>query len=132
MVDSLHIPTLFEHSLARIGVNGIKRQRVGERSNHAGEGCQDSSGIFAVDPVDPVDSGEPPVVGSTDGTEIVSLRFRTLASPSSWMSQERLVGGRRADQPYPLCSTRRRRSRSGVIHRAMTSTAGRRIASNDR
>ena len=42
------------------------------------------------------------LVGSIDGTGVVSMRFRTLADPSSWMSQERLVGGRRADLAVPL------------------------------
>ncbi len=68
-------------------------------ANAVGQGCQGSSGIFTIDPVD---SDEPPVVGSIDGTEVVSMRFRTLADPSSWMSQERLVGGRRADLAVPL------------------------------
>lgn len=68
-------------------------------ANSVGEGCQGSSGIFTIDPVD---SDEPPIVGSIDGTEVVSMRFRTLADPSSWMSQHRLLGGRRADLAVPL------------------------------
>ena len=68
-------------------------------ANSVGEGCQGSSGIFTIDPVD---SDEPPVVGSIDGTEVVSMQFRTLAEPTSWMSQERLVGGRRADLAVPV------------------------------
>lgn len=68
-------------------------------ANAVGQGSQGSSGIFTIDPVD---SDEPPVVGSIDGTEIVSMRFRTLADPTSWMSQDRLIGGRRADLAVPL------------------------------
>lgn len=68
-------------------------------ANAIGQGCKGSSGIFTIDPVD---SDEPPMVGSIDGTEIVSLRFRTLGEPTSWMDQERLVGGRRADLAVPL------------------------------
>ena len=68
-------------------------------ANSVGQGCQGSSGVFTIDPVD---SDEPPVVGSVDGTEVVSLRFRTLGAPDSWMNQHLLVGGRRADLAVPL------------------------------
>lgn len=68
-------------------------------ANAVDDGCQGSSGIFTIDPVD---STEPPVVGSLDGTEVVSLRFRTLGDPASWINQERLIGGRRADLAVPL------------------------------
>ena len=68
-------------------------------ANAIGDGCRGSSGIFTIDPVD---SDEPPVVGSVDREEVVSSRFRTLADASSWISQERLIGGRRADLAVPL------------------------------
>ncbi len=68
-------------------------------ANSVSGGMQGSSGIFTIDPVD---SDEPPVVGSIDQTEIVSMSFRTLAEPTSWMNQERLVGGRRADLAVPV------------------------------
>lgn len=68
-------------------------------ANPIGEGCQGSSGIFTIDPVD---STEPPVVGSVDRAEVVSTNLRTLGDPASWMNQHRLIGGRRADLAVPL------------------------------
>lgn len=68
-------------------------------ANSVDDGRRGSSGIFTIDPVD---SSEIPVVGSSSGSEVVSLSLRTLGDPSYWMNQHRLVGGRRADLCVPL------------------------------
>ncbi len=68
-------------------------------ANPIDDGCQGSSGIFTIDPVD---SSEPPLVGTVDRAEVVSLRLRTLGDPSYWLNQHRLVVGRRADLCVPL------------------------------
>lgn len=68
-------------------------------ANSVDDGCQGSSGIFTLDPVD---STEPPVVGSVDQAGTVSMKVRTLGDPSSWIDQHRLIGGRRADLAVPL------------------------------
>jgi hypothetical protein len=57
-----------------------------------------SSGIFTINPID---SLEIPVVGSTDNEEVVSLKFTTLGN-AYWMNQSKLIGGRRADLASPL------------------------------
>ncbi len=68
-------------------------------ANPVDDGCQGSSGVFSINPVD---SDEPPVVASIDQPEVVSTRIATLGDPSWWMNQQKLVGGRRADLAVPL------------------------------
>ena len=68
-------------------------------ANAVDGGRQGSSGVFTVNPVD---SDEPPVVGSTDAAEIVATKVRTHGDSSWWMNQQRLVIGRRADLTVPL------------------------------
>lgn len=67
-------------------------------ANPVGGGAQGSSGVFTVNPVD----GDPPVVGSTDGTEVVRATVRTMGDPDAWIDQRRLLAGRRADLAVPL------------------------------
>lgn len=68
-------------------------------ANAVDDGRQGSSGVFTLDPVD---SAEPPVVGTVDESEVVSVHLRTLGVPGSWMNQHLLVGGRRADLAVPV------------------------------
>jgi len=67
-------------------------------ANAVDDGAQGSSGIFTINPVD---STEPPIVGAIDTAEAVSADLTTLGNPSWWMSQHRLIGGRRADLAIP-------------------------------
>ena len=67
-------------------------------ANSVDDGAQGSSGIFTINPVD---SAEPPIVGAVDSTEVVSMQLTTLGDPTWWMSQQRLIGGRRADLAIP-------------------------------
>lgn len=67
-------------------------------ANPIDDGCQGSSGVFTLNPVD----ADPPIVASTDRTEILSATFTTLGNPGAWMDQRRLIGGRRADLVVPL------------------------------
>ena len=68
-------------------------------ANAVNDGCQGSSGVFTIDPVD---SSQPPIVGSVDRPEVVSVHLQTLGAPDSWMDQHLLIGGRRADLAVPL------------------------------
>lgn len=68
-------------------------------ANAIDDGCQGSSGVFSINPVD---SDEPPVVGSVDATEVVQATVDTLGQPNWWMNQSRLIGGRRADLAVPV------------------------------
>jgi hypothetical protein len=68
-------------------------------ANSVNDGMQGSSGIFTINPVD---SAEPPVVGSVDAEEIVTATITTLGDPAWFMNQSRLVGGRRADLAVPV------------------------------
>ena len=67
-------------------------------ANAVDDGAQGSSGIFTINPVD---STEPPVVAPVDTTTAVSTQLTTLGDPSWWMSQQRLIGGRRPDLAIP-------------------------------
>lgn len=67
-------------------------------ANAVGDGSQGSSGIFTINPVD---SDEPPVVASTDAEQAVSTVITTLGDPGWFMSQARLIGGRRPDLAVP-------------------------------
>jgi len=68
-------------------------------ANSVNGGMQGSSGIFTINPVD---SAEPPVVGSVDAEESVTATITTLGDPAWFMNQSRLVGGRRADLAVPV------------------------------
>ena len=68
-------------------------------ANAVNDGMQGSSGVFTINPVD---SAEPPVVGSVDGEELVTAVITTLGDPAWFMNQSRLVGGRRADLAVPV------------------------------
>lgn len=67
-------------------------------ANPVDDGCQGSSGVFSINPVD---SDEPPVVASSDAAAVVVAPIRTHGDPGWWMNQSRLVGGRRADLAVP-------------------------------
>jgi len=67
-------------------------------ANPVDDGCQGSSGIFTINPVD---SGEPPVVGSVDTAGLIKATVDTLGDPTWWMNQSRLIGGRRPDLVIP-------------------------------
>lgn len=67
-------------------------------ANPIDDGCQGSSGIFSINPVD---SDQVPVVASTDAPEIVRSTFNTLGAATWWMNQQRLIAGRRADLVVP-------------------------------
>jgi len=67
-------------------------------ANAVGGGLQGSSGIFTINPVD---SDEPPVIGSVDQPEPITTTITTLGDPAWFMTQERLVGGRRPDLAIP-------------------------------
>lgn len=67
-------------------------------ANTTSDGCQGSSGIFTLNPV----NADAPVVGSTDGTEIVRMSFTTLGEELCWINQAFLIAGRRVDLAVPL------------------------------
>lgn len=67
-------------------------------ANTVSDGCLGSSGIFTLNPV----NSDAPVVGSQDGTEIVSMPFTTLGEKLTWINQAFLIAGRRADLAVPL------------------------------
>jgi len=68
-------------------------------ANYAGGGYQGSSGLFTLNPVD---ANDPAIVASTDKEESLTVNFTTLADPAWWMSQQKLIGGRRVDLCAPL------------------------------
>lgn len=67
-------------------------------ANSTGSGYRGCSGVFTINPVDV----EPPVVGSADIAQAVSLGIKTGGDPAWWMDQQRLIAGRRADLAVPL------------------------------
>lgn len=67
-------------------------------ANSIGDGGTGCSGIFSINPVD---SHEPPVVGSDSAEDAVRSTFRTLGDPSWWMNQGRMLAGRRVDLIAP-------------------------------
>ena len=67
-------------------------------ANAVDDGAQGSSGIFSINPVD---SLEPPVIGSVDTAGAITTDLTTLGDPAWWMNQQRLIGGRRADLAIP-------------------------------
>lgn len=67
-------------------------------ANPVGETYQGSSGVFTINPVD---SDEPPAVAPIDSECATALQVTTLGRPDWFMSQQRLVGGRRPDLAVP-------------------------------
>lgn len=57
-----------------------------------------SSGFFTINQVD----AEPPVVGSVDGAEAVTMNLTMRRDQDWWMGQQRLIAGRRAEVAVPL------------------------------
>lgn len=68
-------------------------------ANYVGKGYLGGSGLFTLNPVD---ANDPAVVASTDKEQVLAVNFTTLADPSWWMSQQKLIGGRRVDLCAPL------------------------------
>lgn len=68
-------------------------------ANYTGDGYQGSSGLFTLNPVD---ANDPAVVAPTNREEALGVNFTTLADPAWWMSQQKLIGGRRVDLCAPL------------------------------
>lgn len=68
-------------------------------ANYVGSGYQGSSGLFTLNPVD---ADDPAIVASPDKEEALSVNFTTLADPDWWMSQQKLITGRRVDLCAPL------------------------------
>jgi predicted amidohydrolase len=68
-------------------------------ANYVGEGYKGSSGLFTLNPVDAKD---PAQVASADKEEAFGVQFTTLADPAWWMSQQKLIAGRRVDLCAPL------------------------------
>ena len=67
-------------------------------ANPVGGEYRGSSGVFTINPVD---SDEPPVVGSIDEPGVIRARITTLGNPDWFMNQHRLIGGRRSDLAVP-------------------------------
>ncbi|MCV7175797.1 nitrilase-related carbon-nitrogen hydrolase [Mycolicibacterium sphagni] len=67
-------------------------------ANAVGDGCQGSSGVFTMNPVD----AEAPVVAGIDDAGTVSLDITTRGQPDWWMDQRRLIAGRRTDLAVPV------------------------------
>ena len=68
-------------------------------ANFTGGDFRGSSGHFTLNPVD---ADDPPVTASTDKEEALVVDFTTLADPGWWMSQQKLITGRRVDLCAPL------------------------------
>lgn len=68
-------------------------------ANYVGGGYKGSSGLFTLNPVD---ANDPAIVASTAKEEALAVSFTTLADPTWWMSQQKLIGGRRVDLCAPL------------------------------
>ncbi|HVE17038.1 MAG TPA: nitrilase-related carbon-nitrogen hydrolase [Chthoniobacterales bacterium] len=68
-------------------------------ANYAGAGYLGASGLFTLNPVDADDAA---VVASTEKEEALAVDFTTLADPAWWMSQQKLIAGRRVDLCAPL------------------------------
>lgn len=67
-------------------------------ANSIGNGALGSSGVFSINPVD---SNEPPVVGSDSAEDAVAASFVTLGDPEWWLNQQRMLSGRRVDLTAP-------------------------------
>ena len=67
-------------------------------ANACGEQYRGSSGIFTINPVD---SHEPPVIAAQDTDGVTRATITTLGSPTWFMNQHRLIGGRRPDLAVP-------------------------------
>lgn len=68
-------------------------------ANAVGGGAVGDSGVFTINPVD---STEIAVTAPTGAPGIARLAFNTLGDPSYWLSQERLLAGRRPDVAAPV------------------------------
>jgi predicted amidohydrolase len=68
-------------------------------ANFSGGDYLGSSGLFTLNPVDAPD---PPVTAPKDAETALSVEFTTQAEPDWWMSQQKLVTGRRVDLCAPL------------------------------
>ena len=66
-------------------------------ANSVGNGCQGSSGVFTMNPVD----AEAPVVAAVDDTGAVSVDITTRGQPDWRMDQQWLIAGRRTDLAGP-------------------------------
>ena len=67
-------------------------------ANPVGGEYRGSSGVFTINPVD---SNEPPIVGSPDEPAVVRATITTLGDPDWFMNQQRLIAGRRSDLAVP-------------------------------
>lgn len=68
-------------------------------ANYVGGAYKGSSGLFTLNPVD---ANDPAIVASAEKEEAMTVNFTTLADPAWWMSQQKLIGGRRVDLCAPL------------------------------
>lgn len=68
-------------------------------ANAVGGGAVGDSGVFTINPVD---SDEVAVTAPTGAPGVARLAFRTLGDPAYWLSQERLLAGRRPDVAAPV------------------------------
>lgn len=68
-------------------------------ANYVGDGYLGGSGLFTLNPVD---ANDPPIVIEGDKEEALAAQFTTLADPNWWMSQQKLIAGRRVDLCAPL------------------------------
>lgn len=68
-------------------------------ANFSGGDYLGSSGLFTLNPVDAPD---PPVTAPKDAETALAVEFTTQAEPEWWMSQQKLVTGRRVDLCAPL------------------------------
>lgn len=68
-------------------------------ANYTGGGYQGGSGFFTLNPVD---ATVPTLVAPTDEEQSLAVNFTTLADADWWMSQQKLIAGRRVDLCAPL------------------------------
>lgn len=68
-------------------------------ANYVGNGYKGGSGLFTLNPVD---ADDPAIVASPDREQALAVDFTTLADPAWWMSQQKLIAGRRVDLCAPL------------------------------
>ena len=68
-------------------------------ANFSGGDYLGSSGLFTLNPVDAPD---PPVTAPKVAETALAVEFTTQAEPEWWMSQQKLVTGRRVDLCAPL------------------------------
>lgn len=68
-------------------------------ANFSGSDYLGSSGLFTLNPVD---AHDPPVTAPKDAEIALAVKFTTQAEPDWWISQQKLVTGRRVDLSAPL------------------------------